>query len=350
MQEEITKNNFLPDFCSVRMVFAVVVTAQLLAMLLALASWGAATDFWNLLSVRSLYVQWIALTSTALLCLFKQPLTRLGHVPAGLVAWVLILIVALIVSELAYRLPEPLTTSDLSHLAFVGQSLGISAIVAAIVLRYLFEQYQQRERELAETRARYQALQARIRPHFLFNSMNTIANLTRSDPEMAEEVVQDLADLFRVSLAEAGRLSTLEKEQQIAQGYLRIERQRLGERLHVEWDMADDLPMDASLPMLILQPLLENAVYHGIEPAPAGGEVLITGSYRHGMINLSIRNSLPPAGETSSRKGNHIALANVKERLATAFDDAASLTLGQVDGYFQVLIAFPYLNKGSGKV
>lgn len=350
MQEAVTKPNFLPDFCNVRMVFAVVVTGQLLAMVLALASWGATEDLWNLLSVRSLYVQWIALASTALLCVFKRPLARLGHVQAGLVAWGLILLIALVVSELAFRLPEPLVTADLSHLAFVGQSLGISAIVGAIVLRYLFEQFQQRERELAESRARFEALQARIRPHFLFNSMNTIANLTRTDPKLAEVVVQDLADLFRASLMESDSLSTLEKERQIAEGYLRIEMQRLGDRLRVTWDMDENLPLEAPLPALILQPLLENAVYHGIEPAQEGGEVLISGRYRYGKINLSIRNSLPADGETSSRKGNHIALANVKERLARAFDGHTSLTLGPVDGYFQVQISFPNLNRIPGRL
>ncbi len=186
-----------------------------------------------------------------------------------------------------------------------------------------------------------QALQSRIRPHFLFNSMNTIASLTRSNPALAEEVVEDLADLFRVSLGDVKRQSTLGKELELARQYLNIERHRLGERLRVEWDLKG-LPESAMMPPLILQPLLENAVYHGIEPAAAGGAIRISGRYRRGRVNLSIRNSLPESSAGSHRKGNKLALENIRQRLAGLFGMQASLLESLVEGEHQVRLVMPH--------
>ena len=229
--------------------------------------------------------------------------------------------------------------------AFLVRTLGVTAIIAAIVLRYLYEQHCQRQRELAESQARFDALQARIRPHFLFNSMNTIANLTRADPARAEAVVEDLAELFRASLSDTNSLSTLGEELELAEGYLRIEAQRLGDRLAAEWDL-QDLPLAAPVPRLLLQPLLENAVYHGIEPAVNGGRITISGRYRRGVVSLSVRNTLP-AGDADPRPGNRMAQANVRDRLAALYGDAAGLVVGEVEGDYQVRLHFPCEGGGS---
>ena len=157
------------------------------------------------------------------------------------------------------------------------------------------------------------ALQARIRPHFLFNSMNTIASLTRTDPERAEEAVEDLADLFRANLNEKRSSITLKEELEVARIYQRIEQLRLGERLHVIWDVAD-LPMRALVPGLLMQPLLENAIYHGIEPRPGGGIVTVSGALDGDIIALTVRNPLPEAGG-DAHAGNRIALENIRERM-----------------------------------
>lgn len=332
--------SFLPDFCGVRMVFAVVLGAELLTLVLILGGSLSPASFWRDFSLLSLYVQWISLGSTMLLCLSKSRWARLSHTRAGLLAWLLVMLVALLVAWLAYPIASTLARPGLSELQFIGQTLGVCAIIAAVLLRYLYEQFCQRQRQLAESLARYAALQARIRPHFLFNSMNTIANLTRADPDLAEEVVQDLSDLFRASLAREAGLSTLADELELARGYLRIEAQRLGERLQVMWDL-EPLPESAKIPSLVLQPLLENAVYHGIEPAAGGGRVTISGRYRRGVINLSVRNSLPEAEPTSDRKGNQMALENIRQRLATAFDEDAGLVVSRVDGEYQVRLYFP---------
>jgi two-component system sensor histidine kinase AlgZ len=328
---------FLPDFCAIRMVFAVVVSAQLLATVLTLAAAPPSAQFWAELSQRSLYVQWIALSVSALYCGLGRVLGRLSHAQAGLIAWLLLLavtgLVFLLAELLHLRQHAPAMPALVHHLA-------IAAIVGAVLLRYLYEQHRERQRELAEAQARLQALQARIRPHFLFNSMNTIAGLTRVDPALAEEVVQDLSELFRASLSEAQSLSTMERELELAEGYLRIEAQRLGPRLRVSWDLAD-LPGDIRLPGLLLQPLLENAVYHGIEPAAAGGEIGISGRLRDGVVSLAVRNTLPGAADAARLSGNRMAQDNVRQRLEAVFGDAAGMVVGRVDGCYQVRLHFP---------
>ena len=333
-------DSFLPNFCRIHMIFAVVITAELLAIVLTLATNRSLSDFAHELSLRSLFVQWIALSGAALLCLTRPLLRRLGDALAGLFAWLLLVGVTLIVSGFALLVVGDWAQSGGADV-FLFRSFGVSAIVSALVLRYFYIQQLWRRQVQAESEARFQALQSRIRPHFLFNSMNTIANLTRSDPALAEEVVQDLSDLFRASLSDASRMSSLGDELELARGYLRIEGQRLGERLQVEWDL-ENLPQQAPLPALVLQPLLENAVYHGIEPAAQPGCINITGRYRRQQVNLSIRNSLPPAASVGERPGNRMALENTRQRLAGFFNDQASLLVGEVDGEHQVRLVFPY--------
>lgn len=340
MTEPDAPRHFLPDFCAIRMVFAVVVTAELLALMLTLGGSGGLGDFWNQLSLRSLFVQWIAIGGTAVLCLVRPLLRRLSHTAAGLIAWGLIMATATTLCLLALWF-DPNLAGPGGPVAFLVRTLGVTAIVAAVLLRYLFEQHCQRERELAESHARFAALQARIRPHFLFNSMNTIASLTRADPVRAESVVEDLSELFRASLADPSALSTLGDELELSEGYLRIEAQRLGDRLQVQWDL-EGLPMAAKVPKLLLQPLLENAVYHGIETSRKGGVITLTGRYRRGMVNLAIRNPLPEEGDDVARSGNQIAQANVRDRLLAMYGDTAGMVLGRVENHYQVRLHFPH--------
>jgi two-component system sensor histidine kinase AlgZ len=334
---EVEQRAFLPNFCAIRMVFAVVVSAELLAIVLTLGAFPRAGDFWAELSLRSLYVQWVALSVCALYCGLRVPLGRLTHAAAGSLAWLLILLATAGVFAAAQVLGLRSATAPLPALL---HHLAIAGIVGAVLLRYLYEQHRERQRELAESQARLQALQARIRPHFLFNSMNTIASLTRVDAGLAEQVVEDLSDLFRATLSDARSLSTLAREFELARGYLRIEAQRLGARLRVVWDV-DGVPVDAQLPALLLQPLLENAVYHGIEPATDGGEITISGRCRNGVVSLAVRNTLPEAAQSTRRRGNQMAQQNVRERLEAAFGEAAGMVVGQVDGRYQVRLHFP---------
>ncbi|HFE48120.1 MAG TPA: sensor histidine kinase [Chromatiaceae bacterium] len=339
MSEE--KKSFLPDFCSVRLLLGIVLSAELLAVVLTLAASGPPGGFLEALALRSMLVQWIAVSGAMLLCLLKKPLAKLPSVAAALAAWLLLGGVAASIAEATWRLLwRARQVHDTgAHGQLLSSTVGITLIVSALLLRYLYVQGQWRGQIQAENRARMQALQSRIRPHFLFNSMNTIAALTQTDADRAEQTVLDLADLFRASLADSATVSTLRNELELARGYLRIEQQRLGGRLRVEWDI-DHLPDNVQMPKLLLQPLLENAIYHGIEPAPEGGTVRIAVRYRRRRINIAIHNPLPADGST--RDGNQVALDNVRQRLAGMFGDEAMLRATEVDGGYQLRLVFPH--------
>lgn len=335
---------FLPSFCSIRALFVVVFSTELLAVILTLASVDELTEFLEQLSLISLLAQWIALSTVALLCLLRGRLQRLGNRWAALLAWGVLLLSTLVISGGVVWLNDqeglPLVVGQASHL--LVKATIISGIVGLVILHYLYLLYRWKQQKVAESAARFQALNSRIRPHFLFNSMNTIASLTRSDPAKAEEVVENLADLFRVSLGDANRQSTLGRELELARQYLSIENLRLGDRLRVEWEL-DSIPESVLLPPLTLQPLLENAVYHGIEPAAEGGRIYISGRYRKHRVNLSIRNTLPEVPRETHRKGNRLAVENIRQRLAGLYDQTARLTESYIDGEHQVRIVIPHL-------
>ncbi len=334
---------FLPDFCSIRAAFAVVLIAELLAFVLTLAAAGGVLDLWYRLSVISLFVQWIALSCAALLCACRPLLRRLSDSASAVTAYLLTILCSALVSEIAWQVLSwtrgGLSLTADTHAVFFFRGVLISAIVSAVGLRYIYVQHQWNARIASESEARLQALQSRIRPHFLFNCMNTIASLTRSNPEKAEEVVENLADLFRASISDARDRVTLQSELDLAQRYLQIEALRLGDRLRVQWQV-DGLPGDALVPSLMLQPLVENAVYHGIEPLAAGGTIEINGSCENNRIEIQIVN--PTAPDASKRSGNQLALKNIEERLSAYYGADGRLRISPHEGRYRLLLIFPY--------
>jgi two-component system sensor histidine kinase AlgZ len=186
--------------------------------------------------------------------------------------------------------------------------------------------------------ARLAALTARIRPHFFFNSLNTVLSIMREDPRRAEVALEELAELFRVLMRENCELAPLSEEIALARKYLDIERLRLGERLQVRWEIRD-CPPDAVAPPLLLQPLLENAVHHGIEPAAAAGEIHVGIEVERTGIHIVIDN--PWLGETNRHPGNHMALDNLRERLMLFYDLEARLDTAVVDGRYRVSVVIP---------
>jgi two-component system sensor histidine kinase AlgZ len=223
----------------------------------------------------------------------------------------------------------------------------ISAIVSIIVLRYFYVQHQWKQNVRAEAQSRLQALQSRIRPHFLFNSLNTIASLTQIDADQAEAAVENLADLFRNNLADASTYITLAEELVLTQRYLDIEKLRLGSRLNLRWSV-DELPADAYVPRLILQPLLENAIYHGIEPIANGGTIGVDGRLYGNEIYISISNPLSHENNSEQRQGNQIAQDNVRQRLAAIYGEMGKLTVQEGEDDYIITLIVPY-QKSSGE-
>lgn len=342
-------NFHLPDFCAGHTTLAVVLIVELVALVLSTARQPFHNNFWVDLASTSLFLLWQGLISAAVLCRARPRLMLLAAPRAYGLALTLMVVAALIVSEAVYQLGNRFglglgTLSDVfpnSHAQFLLRTFAITFIVSSLALRYFHVSTEWRHSVELEAQARIRALQARIRPHFLFNSMNTIASLTRSDPELAEEAVEDLADLFRASLSEARSWIPLKEELEIARIYQRIEQLRLGKRLKVKWGIAE-LPMRALVPSLLIQPLLENAVYHGIEPLPEGGSIDISGSFDGEHIELAVSNPTPSNDAILKHGGHGIALDNIKQRLELAWSGKATVKLQQEPGLYRVVLRFPY--------
>ncbi len=342
-------DTYLPDFCSPTMTFAIVLLAELIAFVLTLARQPIADAFWIDLARSSLFLLWIGLGSAWVMCSARRFLAGRNTVQVTVISLLLLVLTTAVVSEAAWQLGNYYShrtggaVSEMfpaSHLPFVLRNVLITTIVGALTLRYFYVSHQWRRNVQMEARSRVQALQARIRPHFLFNSMNTIAALTRSDPDSAEQVVEDLADLFRASLAESKQLVPLREELELAKLYERIELLRLGDRLTVEWSL-DDLPPGVMIPGLSVQPLLENAIYHGIEPLPDGGTVSIRGRVENSQLVIEIDNPVNPDVSARRHDGNRIALANVRQRLELAFGQRAGLETHAGDDRFRVALRLP---------
>jgi len=218
----------------------------------------------------------------------------------------------------------------------VGRVVVIVGVVTGIILFYFNWRYRVLSPAIVE--ARLMALQARIRPHFLFNSLNTVLGLLREDPKRSEAVLENLAELFRALLAEPRKLVPLSSELDLARAYLEIETIRIGSRLEVQWQVAN-APLDVLVPPMMLQPLVENAVYHGIERSEGGGVLSITAFEKDEELMIVIRN--PCTTEEAARPGNRMALANIRERLALHFDAGAHMSAFRAGEDYVVQIRIP---------
>jgi two-component system sensor histidine kinase AlgZ len=333
---------YLPDFCATGTVFVVVLVAALVAIVLTLAGTTDSGRFLFELSKTALFVLWLALLGCALMCLLRGRLEGAGKTRAFVLGFVILLAMCLLLAEIAYQLTRIFAQSVIihdSHAGFLFRTFMVSAIVIALGMRYLYVSSEWRRSIVLEAQARISALQALIRPHFLFNSMNTIASLTRTDPRQAEEAVEDLSDLLRANLNTARNRTSLKQELETAAIYQRIEKLRLGDRLRVRWDV-QDLPMRALIPSLTIQPLLENAIYHGIELLPDGGEVVVTGE-RDGKDLLIAMSNPVATGTERSKQGNRMAMNNIRQRFELAYGNRASVEVSSESDRFTVSLRFP---------
>ena len=333
---------YLPDFCAAGTLFIVLLVAELVAIVLTLAADTPSGQFLLLLSKTSFFVLWLAILGSAIMCQLRPRLEHAGKSRAFVISFLVLLFMSLVVAELAWQLPWRLTGTsiiDSSHLDFLLRTLAISSIIIALAMRYLYISSEWRRSIVLEAQARISALQALIRPHFLFNSMNTIASLTRTDPQQAEEAVEDLSDLLRASLSTTRNRTSLKEELEVTAIYQRIEKLRLGDRLKVRWDI-EELPMRARIPSLTIQPLVENAIYHGIELLPEGGEILISGKRDDRYLEITVSNPVAP-GKSRNKIGNNMAMSNIQQRFELAYGNRASVDIDSSDGRFVVALRFP---------
>ena len=246
-------------------------------------------------------------------------------------AAVLAIVLALTAAAQAAIGAIPVTQPDLARMLALS---GLATAALLVYFRLLAKAYSP-----ALTEARLQALQARIRPHFLFNSLNMVLSLVRRDPQRAERALENLSDLFRTLMSEPRQFVRLAEEIELLQRYAELEQLRLGERLQIDWEL-DTAPLDALLPPLVLQPLLENAVHHGVEPGTGPGVVLVRIERRGDRVFARIEN--PYIEEQQRRAGNRMALDNIRERLLLFFDAEARIRTSAADSRYRVEIEMPY--------
>jgi two-component system sensor histidine kinase AlgZ len=320
----------LPNFRNLGILLRILVIVDGVCLAAALVKTSEPLAVFEELIELSSYVQPVLILSLLALAAANNWLHRLAYWHA---------IASVIVLELALS-----AAVNYSATFLFGAAGGLlrSAVFTLLIAGVLIGYFELRGRALspALSEARLQALQARIRPHFLFNSINAVLSLMRQEPRRAEQALEDLADLFRVLMADNRQLTPIAREVALARQYLSIEQLRLGDRLNIEWDIAQ-MPADALIPPLVLQPLLENAVYHGIEPRSEPGTISIVISRAAEQMHLVLRNPYRPDGDHHA--GNRMALANIRERLALHFDAEAGIkTLANADTY-EVRIVIPYL-------
>lgn len=340
----------LPNICTTQSLLFIVLAGTLLSVVFTLVGKGLRGFDWQSFSLIAMFVLWVVLVSVAALCKLRPWLTGRGLMAGSLLSYLLVLMVTLLLSILAqWILVTVFQQPNGFDFWVVSQQVLIAAILGGVSLRYLYLQEQLHIQQQAELASRIQALQSRIRPHFLFNSMNIIASLIETDPALAERVVEDLSELFRSTLSSANQLVPVRQEIELAKNYLHIESLRLGDRLLIDWQVDENLlSPDAAvvLPHLSLQPLLENAVYHGIQPLPAGGTITVSVRQQQDTLEVTVRNPVQSAEQAGlfvrHKKGNNLALENLQRRLLAYYGERAKFRAGIVEvSYFEVSFSCP---------
>jgi len=334
---------FLPDFCDNRTVFLIVLIVELLAFVLALPQSRTLESFWTQLALISLFMQWVALMTALMLCRCRRWLAGWRPPTVTLVTFSMVQLITLLCSLLMLWLGADagLEPDPAAALPILIGNQAISGIITLMALRYFYIQHQWKQQVQAEARARLQALQARIHPHFLFNTLNTIASLIHDQPDQAEQAVLALADLLRSALAQRETI-TLREELELTRHYLAIESLRLGNRLQVDWRLDPDLPLDLPTPALLLQPLVENAIHHGIQRLPEGGVLTILVERRTRDLRITVVNPRRPAGDDLPRgTGQRLAQENIRQRLHLAYETRNPLDIVEKPDQYQVTFTLP---------
>jgi two-component system sensor histidine kinase AlgZ len=325
----------LPNFVNLGTVLRIVLLTNGIALLGVVSQTTSPANLLSSLMQGSALLQPVLLTSLLLLYALNTVLGRIPYWQGTVAVSTVVAAVTLSIDVLGGDL---FSGAGFGAFRYIRHAL-IGIAFAATLLYY----FRLRAEALSPARheARLQALQARIRPHFLFNTINAVLSIMRAEPKRAEIALEDMADLFRTAMADQNELVVLSKEVELARQYLAIEELRLGERLQVHWDM-QDMPPDALIPPLILQPLLENAVYHGIEPLAEGGVIDVRLYRNSDGLHLQVSNPAKSQAETRT-SGNKMALSNIRERLDLLFDVEAKYEVETDADRYIVHILIPYV-------
>jgi len=335
-------SGFLPDFCASGYVINIVVLAEMIAVAITVLTDRLSANIYQDFLLISMFVQWVALMSVATLCLLRNMLNRLPPWRAIMVAYLILLCITWVISELAIWIlawTGLITTPRPSwYLYFHIQNVIVSAVVNALALRYFIARDQLRDQTLAAAAAHTEIQKHRVRRHFLFNSMNSIASLTQRAPDKAEEAIEDMSDLFRLMLDESKGLNAVHKEIALAKKYIKMEKLRFQRRLKVTWYI-DEVPRFAKTPALLLQQLLENAIYGGIEALPKGGEIRVKVGMNENNIEYSLDSPWQP-DEQAGRDQSEL-IEHVRARLQEEYQDKAELNVEESSSRQSVVVRHP---------
>ncbi|HET7315401.1 sensor histidine kinase [Salinisphaera sp.] len=342
MSESDRPTAILPDFCTGARVLRVLVVCEAVAVVLALGS-SMSGGLWQRLFLLSVYVQWIGVCSATVLCLIRRHAARLNTRAVVALSYLGLLLVTYAVTEIIFAAGRfagfGLIIENSSQGAFVARSVGICAVVAALALRYFWLRASWAAHAEVEMRARLEALQARIEPHFLFNTLNSVAALIAVRPADAETALEDLSTLLRARLnTDSPTAIRLAEEMRLVEAYVRIEKLRLGDRLVMEVDLSDGA-RECRLPSLCLQPLVENAIGHGVARLPDGGTVRVRAWAADRALFAEVRN--PVAARAGRAPGHRQAVTNIRRRLALAYAGAARLDFTHDETWFTVTLQLP---------
>lgn len=316
-----------------------ILAGEALAIILALAP-EQGGNRWVLFGALSLVVQWISLSALGVLYLLRKPLSRQPPTWVANIALLALVICTLLVCTASWwALRALLPVSSENWLPTLLRFTAIILTFGLLGLAAFQNHWRARQLAVRAKQAELEALQARIRPHFLFNTLNTGAALVHQRPEDAERLLLDLADLFRAALAGPQQIP-LAEEIALVQRYVEMESLRFGERMRITWELPSPLPT-TRIPTLSIQPLVENAIHHGIEPSPDGGDIHISVTQGSEQIRISIDNPLPPSGSSPMRQGHKVGLQSTRARIQAMTGGEGDVTTHIENGRHTAHITLP---------
>lgn len=337
MDNKKQKSFRLPDLCRNSAILMAIVMSQVFAVLVYLLQ-DAELSFVHY-CLLALYLLWNFLGSVALLCFCSTWLRKLSMLQGVIASFILCVSVFSVIEWISYLLVLPYV-GVLWSSADIARHFIVACVLIILMLRFFLLLDMLEQRSQSEIKARIQSLQSRIQPHFLFNSLNTIAELTATKPEQAEQAIYSLSSLFRSSLSDAKQTHSMQQEIDLCKQYLELETWRLGERLRLNWDIQQTGFDKIMVPRLILQPLVENAVLHGVQANEDGGDIDIKLHERRSSIEIEVKNTHNDKNK-KSKQGAGIALENLQERLHAIYDDQHRFKINTTEQAFDVKMRLP---------
>ena len=316
--------------------FRILLAGEGLAVILTLAP-GQMGNLWIYFGLTSIVIQWVFLSTLGTLYLARRPLARCTPESIANIALLILVIASILVCTACWLVIKKLWSPDHAqwHWVFL-RFIGIILIFGMIGLTAFQNHWRTQQMALRAKQAELDALQARIHPHFLFNTLNTGAALVHQQPEKAEQLLLDLADLFRAALAGPSQIS-LQEELELARRYAQIEQLRFGSRLRLQWDLPEPLP-ELQVPTLSIQPLLENAIHHGVEPSATGCLLRVAVEIAAHQARVIVANDLPDSPDATPRSGHGVGLRAVRERVRAMGGEVETRS---ENGQFWVTVTLP---------